>query len=139
MKKIFLIVVGLVFLCLALAFGAAKMYLQPIKFMSFKKVCSRWGEAPLDVEKFRASGENRSVRAKMACSLLKNQNQYIGTDSQKIREIFGPQSGYFFSESFPTYLINRATEKDRNVWQILFFVDEEHKVSKIVVHKNCCY
>ena len=139
MKKIFLSLAVFISLGLVIAYGAKKIYLQPIKFMSLKKVCKRWGELPLVVEEFRTSGENRAVRAKMACSLLKNQEKYIGMESQKVREIFGPQSGYFFSESFPTYLINKATKKDRNVWQILFFVDGERKVSKIVVHKNCCY
>ena len=75
----------------------------------------------------------------MTCSLLKNQKKYIGLDSLEIRKRLGDYSGYFFSESFPAYIINDPTEKDRNVWQILFFVDGEHKVSKIVVHKNCCY
>ncbi len=139
MKKIFLSIGVFIAFCLALAYGAAKIYLQPMDYMSLKEVCRRWGEQPLDLAKFKASGEDRSVRAKMTCSLLKNQKKYIGLDSQKIREMFGPQSGYFFSESFPTYLINRAEKKDRNVWQILFFVDGEHKVSEIVVHKNCCY
>ena len=75
----------------------------------------------------------------MTCSLLKNQKKYIGLDSLEIRKRLGGYSGYFFSEAFPVYIINDPTEKDESVWQILFFVDGEHKVSEIVVHKNCCY
>ena len=144
MKKIFLslgvfIIFGLVF-----AYGAAKIYLRPMKYMSLKKVCHRWGDEPFDEAKFKAAGEDRAVRAKMSCSLLKNQKRYIGLDSLEIRKRLGDYSGYFFSESFPAYIINKAGEqdrgeKDRNVWQILFFVDGDHKVSEIVVHKNCCY
>ena len=126
-------------MCFALAYGTAKMYLRPMEYMSLKKVCRRWGNQPFNEAKFKHAGDDRSARAKMTCSLLKNQKQYIGLDSLQIRERLGDYSGYFFSESFPAYIINRATEKDRNVWQILFIVDRDHKVSKIVVHKNCCY
>ena len=121
------------------SYGVKNARIQPMEFMSLEKVCQGWGEQALDAEKFKASGENRSVRAKMACSLLKNQKNYIGLDSQEIKKIFGDYSGYFFSESFPTYLINSAKKEDKNVWQILFFIGEQSKVSKIVVHKNCCY
>ena len=117
-----------------------KDYIRPVEFMSLKKVCRRWGEQPLDEAKFKASGEDRSLRAKMTCSLLKNQKKYIGADSYKIREILGPPSGYFFSEAYTTYLINRAGEMGKeDVWQILFLIDRDQKISKIVVHKNCCY
>ena len=139
MKKVDLILCVFIALCLSIAYGVKKLYLQPMELMSLKEVCRRWGKQPLDVAKFKAAKNNRSVRAKMACSLLKNQKKYIGWDSLKIRETFGDGSGYFFSESFPTYLINKPKEGNREVWQILFFVDGNHTVSEIVVHKNCCY
>ena len=139
MKKAFLILGVSVVFFLTLAYGAAKIYLRPMEYMSLKKVCRRWGDRPFDEAKFKAAAEDRTIRAKMTCSLLKNQKQYIGLDSLEIRKRLGDYSGYFFSESFPVYIINKATEKDRNVWQILFFVDGDHKVSEIVVHKNCCY
>ena len=139
MKKIIAVWGGIIALCFSIAYGVTKMYLQPMEFMSLKQVCHRWGERPLDAEKFKASDKDRDIRAEMACSLLKNQNKYIGRDSLEIKKIFGDYSGYFFSEAFPTYLINKVEKGDRNVWQILFFVDGEHKVSEIVVHKNCCY
>ena len=139
MKKLFLIVGVLIVFCLVFAYGAAKIYLRPMEYMNLKKVCKRWGDQAFDESKFKAAGENRAVRAKMACSLLKNQKKYIGLDSIEIRKRLGDYSGYFFSESFPAYIINQATEKDKNIWQILFFVERDHKISEIVVHKNCCY
>ena len=122
-------------------YGVAKMYIRPMAYMSLKKVCKRWGEEPFNEAKFKSAtgNEGEPIRAKMTCSLLKNQKKYIGINSLEIKKRLGDYSGYFFSESFPTYIINKATKKDRNVWQILFFIDGEHKVSKIVVHKNCCY
>ena len=139
MKKIVLGLSIIASFFLSISYGSIKTHLQPMEYMSLKKVCQRWGEQPLDTAKFKASGKNRSIRAKMTCSLLKNRKKYIGLDSREIKKIFGNYSGYFFSESFPTYLINSAKKGDRNVWQILFFVDGKRKVSKIVVHKNCCY
>lgn len=142
MKKKALLAAALTAVFLSAGYAAvnlAKSYIRPVEFMSLKKVCRRWGRQPLDEAKFKASGEDRSLRAKMACSLLKSQRKYIGMDSYKIREALGPPSGYFFSEAFPTYLINKAAKKGDDVWQLLFLIDNEQKVSKIVVHKNCCY
>ncbi len=139
MKKIFLSAGIFIAFCAAIAYGAAKMHLRPMEYMSLKKTCRRWGEQPFNEEQFKAAGGDRAVRAKMTCSLLKNQKKYIGLDSLEIRKRLGDYTGYFFSESFPAYMINSAAEKDKNAWQILFFVDGEHKVSEIVVHKNCCY
>ena len=118
---------------------AGKKYFNPRKFMSLKEVCKRYGTKPLNITQFKMAGEDRTIRAKMACSLLKNQKKYIGLDSSEIRQIFGDYSGYYFNESFPTYLINHAEKKGQDVWQILFLIDKEQKISKIVVHKNCCY
>ena len=116
---------------------AAKQYLRPMKFMSLKEVCHRYGESSLDEAQFKASGEDISIRAKMTCSLLKNQKKYVGLDSLEIRERLGEYSGHFFSESFPTYLINHAEKGGDDIRQILFLLDSKEKISKIVVHKNC--
>lgn len=124
---------------LSVGYIAAKRYLRPMEFMSLKKVCLRWGDQPFDEAKFKDSGEKRSIRAKMACSLLKNQEKYIGMNNYKIKEILGPPSGRFFNEMFPTYLINKAEKLGEDVWQLLFWIDSNRKISKIVVHKNCCY
>ena len=107
--------------------------------MSKKKVCKRWGETPLDIAKFKLSEENEPLRAKMACSLLKNQKKYIGTDRGKIRKIFGDYTGHYFSDMFPTYIIERAKTKGQDSWQVVFLLDRKERISKIVVHKNCCY
>ena len=140
-KKVFIILAFVIVVFSVLAYGVAKMFIRPMDYMSTKKVCKRWGEEPFNEAKFKSvtGDEGEPIRAKMTCSLLKNQNKYIGVDSLEIRKRLGDHSGYFFSESFPAYIINQATEKDSNVWQILFFVDGDHKVSEIVVHKNCCY
>ena len=61
------------------------------ELMRIKKVCKRWGEAPLDISKFKAADGNRdeeSIRAKMTCSLLRNQKQYIGTTTLKIWKLY---------------------------------------------------
>ena len=40
--------------------------------MSLKEVCKRYGTTPLNVTQFKMAGEDRTIRAKMACSLLKD-------------------------------------------------------------------
>ncbi|MCY4321235.1 MAG: hypothetical protein OXC37_02355 [Bdellovibrionaceae bacterium] len=109
--------------------------------MSIKKVCKKWGNNILDVSKFKSVAGNKdeeAIRAKMTCSLIKNQKQYIGKNTLEIRKSFGNYTGHYFSDIYPTYIIQTAKTNKQNTWQIVFFIDRKRKVSKIVVHKNCC-
>lgn len=115
-----------------------KDFLQSEEFMSVGDVCQRWGDGPLDLAAFRAAQDDEPVRAAMACSLLKTQDDYVGMHMREIRPLFGEYTGYFFSEAQPTYLIEIAQTKEEESWQILFFNDLDRKIRKIVVHKNCC-
>ena len=96
------------------------------------------GRTTLDTEKFKAANEDESIRAKMTCSLLKNQRKYIGKDIKEIRKIFGSPDGYYFSDMFLAYMIETAKTRQQDSWQIVFLIDRKRKISKIVVHKNCC-
>ena len=110
------------------------------EFMSTEEVCQRWGRHPLDTERFKAAGRSddraaaEAARAEMACSLLENQDEYLGRSRTRIRDIFGSPDGWFINDHDPAYSIGGA---DRDVWQIVFLIESE-KVSEIVVDKNCC-
>ena len=105
------------------------------EFMSTEEVCQRWGRHPLDTEKFKAAGRNNeAVRAEMACSLLENQDEYLGKSPTRIVDIFGDPDGYYASESHPAYFVNRARN---DVWQVVFLAGRG-EVSEIFIHKNCC-
>ena len=107
-------------------------------FMSTEEVCQRWGNQPLNVEQFKSAGEDETVRARMACSLLTHQSQYIGKDVTDIYNTFGPAEGYYVSEGYPAYLIETARTRAPDSWQIVFLADSGWQVSAIVVHRNCC-
>ena len=107
-------------------------------FMRVSKVCQRWGEQPLDIEAFKSSENDESVRARMACSLLKHQDEYIGMHRLEVLSQFGNATGYYYSELPPTYLIETARTRDQDSWQILFRINKSREVTEIVVHKNCC-
>lgn len=104
--------------------------------MATKNVCKNWGEAPFQVDRFRL--EDEVVRAKMACSLLKNQKLFIGKDRAQIRNELGDHDGFYFSDMFPAYMIQSAKSKGEDSWQLVFLIDRKEKVSEIIVHKNCC-
>ena len=106
--------------------------------MNQKKVCETWGQAPLDVAKFKVSEDQELIRASMACALLKNQKHYIGKDIREIQQLFGSYSGHYFSDMIPTYLIETAQKRGEDTWQIVFLIDRHEKISQIIVHKNCC-
>ena len=130
--------------CLMLSFFAYYLWarrgfhLWGGELMSLNKVCKRWREAPFSAEKFKSDGRYGPLRAQMACSLIKNQKQYIGMDSAEIRKLLGDYSGHYFNEAFPTYIIERAKERGQDSWQLVFLIDRQWRISRIVVHKNCC-
>ena len=139
-KHVGISVLGILFLSLSLfmwQLWANRYHFWAGELMSRKEVCKRWGEAPFSAEKFKAN-EEASARAKMACSLLKNQKMYIGIDSGEIRKILGNYSGHYFNEAFPTYFIKRAEKMGDDSWQLVFLIDRQERIAKIVVHKNCC-
>lgn len=115
-----------------------KEFLQSFEFMSVSEVCERWGDGPLDVAAFRAAEDDEPARAAMACSLLKNQDDYAGMHRSEIEPLFGDSTGYFWNEAQPTYLIEIAETKADDSWQIVFLHDLDRRVTEIVVHKNCC-
>lgn len=106
------------------------------KTMSMEEVGKRWGKAELNIEAFNKGDER--IRASMAYSLLAKQAQYKGKFVLDIRKEFGSPDGFYFSDVFPAYLIQRAQSKADEAWQIVFLLDKDRKVKKIIVHKNCC-
>ena len=139
MKKYIAGGIALNLLCLLTVFPV-QAYRQSKELMSREKVCQRWGEHPLDIERFKYAENNETLRAKMACSLLNPENQkiYAGKSAIQIRNIFGFPDGYYMNEAFAAYLIETADQRGQDSWQILFLLDSDRKVSEIVVHKNCC-
>ena len=106
--------------------------------MNSKEVCNRWGGKKFDLKMFKSSMDNKKLRASMACSLLKNQKKFVGKSRTDIRQLFGDPDGFYFSDIFPAFIIEKGKNKEENTWQILFMLNEKYKVSKIVVHRACC-
>ena len=122
---------------LPLVLSAAWNFLWP-DHLSVAEVCGRWGERPLDVTAFRSAEDDESTRAAMACSLLRNQQDYVGMHRLEILRLFGYSSGYYYTDMTPAYLIEDAKTKARDSWQIVFRIDRDRKVSEIFVRKVCC-
>jgi hypothetical protein len=105
------------------------------KTLNASQVKERWGEVPFEEQKFRNAGLEQ--RAKMAYSLMTSKKM-IGLTTSQVRERLGGFDGHYFSESYPTYLIQRAEKKGDESWQIVFLIDQNKKTKDIIVHKNCC-
>ena len=108
------------------------------EFMSLRKVCKRWGNQAFNLETFKAAGEDESVRARMACSLIKNQKKYVGIHRGEIRNLFGEPDGYYLSDMISAYIIESALDWDQDTWQLVFLINRKGGISRIAVHKNCC-
>lgn len=105
------------------------------KTLSPNQVQQRWGQEAFDESKFRKA--NHSQRARMAFSLMTSK-KLLGLTPAEVRERLGHFDGHYFSESYPTYLIQTATKKGEETWQIVFLIDQERKTKEVIVHKNCC-
>ena len=122
-------------LCVGLYVGA--WHFQRKDFLRVSEACRRWGERPLDVAAFRSWEWGEPTRAAMACSLLKNQDDYVGMHGSEIIGIFGEPHGYYHSERHPAYMIVvGAKTSGQDAWQIVFLMGRGWKVSEVVVQKN---
>jgi len=90
----------------------------------------------LNTNKFKTGDEK--VRASMAYSILKNQKALRGKFVVDLRNDFGRPDGFYFSDVFPAYMIQRGHGDQDESWQLVFLPNKERKVEDIIVHKNCC-
>lgn len=121
------------FLLLATWVSASHPWLG--KTLVAKEVKRRWGTDDFNEEKFKA-GDSK-LRAKMAYSLMTS-TKLMGLTAPEIRSKLGDFDGHYFSESYPTYIIQEGRSKDEETWQIVFLIDKDRKTKSIIVHKNCC-
>ena len=105
------------------------------KTMSPKEVRVKWGEENFDLKKFREG--SYEVKAKMAYSIMKDKS-LRGKTYEEIREMFGSNDGFYFIDTYPTYIIQRGKNHTEETWQLVFRMDNHYKVRDIIMHKNCC-
>lgn len=99
-------------------------------------VMKKWGKSDFDLEKFKAN--KPGDRAAMAYSMMTNK-KFLGRSPLDIKKDLGQASGYYFSDSYLTYLIPESPANENEIWQIVFLLNKERTVSEVIVHKNCCY
>ena len=134
MKRVsFGIVIAL--LVLSAGFATAKHFWRG-ETMSAQQGAKKWGTHPFEKEKFK-TGDDHS-RATMASSLLQNQKNFVGKRPSEIREELGNPDGFYFSDMFPAYFIERGQKEGEDSWQLVFLLDRNEKVAEIIIHKNCC-
>ncbi len=137
MKKAYLIL-----LCVAVVglLGLKKAVVRHFwkgETLSSSEVKKRWGNEPFDVGRFKSG--NTAIRATMAYSLMKEKKDlFIGKPAIEIRELLGPNEGYYFTDIYPVYFIQEGKDHTEDTWQIVFLIDRNEKVAEIIVHKNCC-
>lgn len=132
MKKTILIISAITFLSLFFGY-ASHPWLG--KTMSLNNVKKRWGNEKFNENNFKLGSQQ--LKAKMAYSLIK-ENKMLGLTTLEIKKKLGDFDGHYFSESYPTYIIEEAKKKNEETWQLVFLIDNNKKVKSIIVHKNCC-
>lgn len=110
--------------------------LWPGKVLTRDEVKKRWGDSPIDLEKFKNG--NEESRARFAYAIIVNEKKYIGKSVNEIRSFFGQPDGFYFKDIFPAYLIQLAKTQKDEAWQIVFSLNNKGVVDSVFVHKNCC-
>ncbi len=103
--------------------------------LSSKEAKIRWGDATFDSNKFKNG--DFLVKAKMASSIISDQ-KFIGKSIQEIKNLFGPNDGFYFIDTYPAYIIQQGKDHSEETWQIVFLMDNSYKVRSMLIHKNCC-
>ena len=112
-------------------------YLNRYEYMSLDSIKKKWGTAQFSEKKFKLADEIE--KAKMTYSLIQNKI-YVGKPIKTVFKGLGRSTGYFFSESVPTYIIGDINEKPDELWQIVFLLSKDSKIiSEVKVQKKCCY
>jgi hypothetical protein len=106
------------------------------KTISADEAVKRWGAVEFDANKFK-SGELKT-RASMAASLKRREKEFKGKSVLEIREALGPTDGFYFTDVYPTYLIQIGKNHKEETWQIVFLLNNNRRVEGIIIHKNCC-
>jgi hypothetical protein len=103
--------------------------------LSVSEAEARWGKQEFSEESFKTG--DAVVRAKMVYSLIKSK-KLLGLSASELRSRLGDFDGHYFSESYPTYIVQRGEKKGEDTWQIVFLLDGNRKTKEVIVHKNCC-
>lgn len=133
MRKFGLFVVSIVILVFC-GLAVAKHFWRG-ETMSMSAVGKTWGSDPFDALKFRQG--DAKTRSKMTKSMMLSK-QLIGKSSEEIRKELGSWDGYYFSDMFPAYIIQDGRLEKGDTWQVVFLLDQNQKVTEVIVHKNCC-
>lgn len=104
--------------------------------LNSSEVKKRWGAESFDEGRFRDG--SLPIRAGMAYALLQNKKNYLGKERMQIEKLLGSPDGFYFSDMFPAYMIERGRKAGEDSWQIVFLLNNEQKVSDVIVHQNCC-
>jgi len=103
--------------------------------MSSQKVKKKWGSEKYNAEAFKAG--TYLDKSKMAYSIMTDK-KLLEQPYEKIRELFGENDGFYFIDSYPTYIIQRGKNHSEETWQLVFRMNSKFKVRDVIMHKNCC-
>ena len=92
-----------------------------------------WGTKEFSPERFKNG--SKEERAAQTVSLIRS-NRYVGNELKAVTSELGPHDGYYNSDEIPVYSL---PELNGAHWEMVFLPDDKGRVSRIIIHKGCCY
>ncbi len=104
--------------------------------LSAAKVKQKWGGSEKYTPELFKSGSYLE-KSKMAYSIMTDRS-LVNEPYERIRQLFGENDGFYFIDTYPTYIIQRGKNHSEETWQLVFRMNNQFKVRDIIMHKNCC-
>lgn len=105
------------------------------KTMTAAEVKLKWGHEKYDAQKFKEGSYD--IKSKMAYSIMTDKSLLKKT-FEEIHEMFGENEGFYFIDTYPTYIVQRGKNHSEETWQLVFRMNNQYRVRDIIMHKNCC-
>jgi hypothetical protein len=129
-----------IWLIVALVTGASGIYLYfdlrdflGLTTLSLTTAEKAWGTKEFNPERFKNG--SKQERAAQTVSLIRSP-RYIGQELKTVISELGPHDGYYNSDEIPDYSLGELKGAH---WELVFLPDDNGRVNRIIIHKECCY
>jgi hypothetical protein len=129
-----------IWLLVALFVGVSGIYLYfdfrdflGLTTLSLADAERAWGTKEFNSKQFKNG--SKQERAAQTTNLIRS-HEYFGKDLKTVISELGPHDGYYNSDEIPDYSLG---ELNGDHWELVFLPDENGRVTRIIIHKECCY
>jgi hypothetical protein len=111
-------------------------YIQQQYFIDINEAKKKWGQQEWSNKAWK--GASLDTKAALAVDILQNK-YFIGKKENEIIEALGRQTGFFYSDYIPAYIIQKGipgVQDKKETWQLVVFSNDEQVIEEIKIHRQ---